>query len=138
MLIRQKIQGMTLIELMITIAIIGILASIAYPSYTDYVIRTNRSEAQRELLRLASLQERYFVDSRSYASDMRNLGMSDDPFVTESGNYSIDATINGAGSTFTLTATAQGNQATNDIPCVTMSITDTGVKTPNGSVCWER
>ena len=53
--------GFTLIELLITVAIIGILAGVAYPSYTDFIVRSNRTEAQRELLHLANLQEQIFV-----------------------------------------------------------------------------
>lgn len=61
---RRKELGFTLMELLITVAIIGILASVAYPSYTDFVVRSNRSEAQRELMRFANLQEQVFVDRR--------------------------------------------------------------------------
>ena len=134
----RKIQtGFTLIELLITIAVIGILASIAYPSYSDFVARSNRSEAQRELLRLANLQEQFFVDSRSYASDMKGLGYTDATYTTESGNYKITVSAQST-TTFTLTATAQGSQATNDAACVTLSIKDTGEKSAKSSSCWEK
>lgn len=131
----QKMKGFTLVELMITIAIIGILASVAYPSYTDFVTRSNRSEAQRELTKLAVLQEQLFSDARRYTADMKELGESDDPYVTESDNYSIDATLADGG--FTLTATAQGNQATQDSVCLTISINDLGQKTATSDICWE-
>ena len=127
-------KGFTLIELMIVVAIIGILSSIAYPSYVDHVTRSNRSEGQRELSRLANLQEQLMVDSKAYTGDMTELGLATDPYLTENGYYSIDAVVVGA--TFTLTATAQGSQYTNDSTCKTLTITDTGKKTPT-SDCWE-
>jgi type IV pilus assembly protein PilE len=131
----KKMAGITLIELLIAVAIIGILASVAYPSYLSHVSRSNRAEAQRELLHLANLQEQFFVDHRAYTTDMTALGMPADPYVTTSGLYSIDATV--AGATFTLTATAQGNQESNDSSCSTLNVTDTGLKGAESTSCWE-
>jgi type IV pilus assembly protein PilE len=130
----KAVQGFTLIELLITVAIMGILASVAYPSYTDFVVRSNRAEAPRELVRLANLQEQLFVDSRAYTIVMGDLvGGTDAIYKTPSGNYKISATV--VNSTFTLTAKAQGTQATNDNGCIEIKITDTGKKTP--IACWE-
>jgi type IV pilus assembly protein PilE len=136
----MNIKGFTLIELMIAIAIVGILSAVAYPSYTDYVTRSNRSEAQRELLRLANLQEQLFVDSRSYTANMKELGMSADPFITESGLYSIDATVSGTDSSktsFVLTATAIGTQASRDAECLTFTVNELGKKSGKSADCWE-
>jgi type IV pilus assembly protein PilE len=128
--------GITLIELMISIAIIGILATVAYPSYVDYVIRANRSEAPRELLRIANLQEQYFVDNRTYAIDLTDLGFAANPYVSQSGNYSFSSVTANGGNTFTLTATAKNSQATQDSECTTLAITDAGVKTAESTHCW--
>ncbi len=133
----QKSYGFTLIELLITVAIIGILAGIAYPSYTDFVKRSNRAEAQRELLRCANLQEQLFVDSRSYTADMTDLGLVD-PYITETGNYSIDAVIGNNGTTFVLTAIAKSSQL-NDTDCLTLTINELGQKNlSENSGCWEK
>lgn len=131
----NALLGFTLVELLIVVAIIGILASVAYPSYTEFVLRSNRTEGQRELVRLANLQEQLYVDSRAYTTDMTKLGLSADPYITEKGHYSIDATV--SGETFTLTATAKGTQVKDTTSCLTMTITDTGKKTP-ASNCWEQ
>ncbi len=64
----KKNLGFTLIELMITVVIVGILASIALPSYRSYVIRGNRSAVQQYMLALSSKEEQYLLDNRSYAT----------------------------------------------------------------------
>lgn len=63
-------RGFTLIELMITVAIVVILAGIAWPSYQNYILRANRSAAEQLMLRIQSLQEQYFLDARSYATNI--------------------------------------------------------------------
>lgn len=131
----RKQFGFTLMELMITVAIVGILAAIAYPSYTSFITRSNRSEGQGELLRFANLQEQYFVDYRTYGTDLTDLGRTTTTTLTESGNYTISV-ANGANAVgFTLNATAQGSQATNDSSCTPLTIDQVGVKGPPG--CWD-
>jgi len=130
----KKRLGFTLIELLITVAIIGILASVAYPAYTDFITRSNRSEGQRELMRYANIQEQAFVDSRSYAIDMKGLGESTAKVYTPSKNYRIMVSAQSA-TTFTLKAVAKNNQV-NDTGCVNLTINQLGVKKP--AICWEK
>lgn len=138
----KKAFGFTLIEVMIVVALIGILVQIAYPSYLAHVTRSSRAEASRELVRIANLQEQFFVDTNSYTAILSQLGLGlNATFETDTGNYIISSVINALGNTFTLTATAQGIQAVNDNNCITMGITDTGQKLPlgaPGTICWEQ
>lgn len=99
----QKTKGFTLIELMITVAVIGILAAIAYPSYTQYVVRANRGEAQAYLMDLAQRQQQYLMDARAYASTELALNASQPASVQR--NYTISIAVgSGAPPTFTITA----------------------------------
>lgn len=129
------IKGFTLIEVMIVVAIIGILAAVAYPSYTEFVTKNNRAEALRELIHIANLQEQYYVDNRTYVRDMKSLGYGSTNWNTlESGLYRVKNTKDD-GDTFRIRAQARGVQLTNDSACENMYIEDTGAKTP--TVCWE-
>ncbi|ADN75001.1 type IV pilus biogenesis protein PilE [Ferrimonas balearica DSM 9799] len=128
----RKEAGLTLVELMIVVVVLAILVGIAYPSYQGYVGRSYRAEAHADLHKLANLQEQYYLDQRQYTANMTQLGMGADPMVSDSGRYKIDATVTTTG--FTLTATAQGSQASIDSDCRAMTLSDTGVMTPQE--CW--
>jgi type IV pilus assembly protein PilE len=134
----RRASGFTLIELMITVAIVGILAAVAYPSYLTYLTKSNRRAAQSFLLEVSSRQQRYLLDARSYAADLATLQMSTPPDVSR--NYTI-TTAPKAGTTppgFTATATPKGTQATRDAGCGNLSIDETGAKTASGggATCW--
>jgi len=71
---RNKMRGVTLMELMIVVVIIGILTAIAYPSYREYSARAKRNEARAALLQIATLQERFYLQNNTYTTDMTKLG----------------------------------------------------------------
>ena len=136
--------GFTLIELMLVVAIIGVLTLIALPSYDSYLIRTRRAEGRKELMALAAAQERFFTNCNFFApsisgaqSDCTGLGRGSGTPLTENGYYQISLT--NAATSYTLTATPQGHQAKDDA-CKTLTLTDTGVKASTGSgtakQCW--
>jgi type IV pilus assembly protein PilE len=129
----HKSKGFTLIELMVTVAIVGILAAIAYPSYIDYIIKSGRSEGVAAVMRVANLQEQYYLDNRAFATDMTKLGLVASPFITEHGHYSVASVGTSA---FTITATAKGNQASRDSTCATITLTHAGIKGPS-TECWK-
>jgi len=137
---RKVISGFTLIEMMIVVAILGIVAAIAFPSYTEYVIKGKRTDAKVELLKIAQLQESYFVQNLSYAANFGTeaggLGLGA-TVKSEQEEYTITMTVTpdactglsgaGACSGFTLTADA-GTGQERDTECVNFTLTNTGVK----------
>jgi len=123
----RRPHGFTLIELMITVAIVSILAAIAYPSYINQVIKGRRAAAQATLMNIAQRQQQYLLDSRSYAGSLATLNVT--PPADVSAYYTISiAAPAGSPPTFTVTATPiAGASQAND---VTLSIDNAGVKTP--------
>ena len=71
----SRARGFSLIELMITVAIVAILASVAYPSYQQYVIRSNRSEMEQFMLDVANREEEFLLNNRSY-TNLAGLNLS--------------------------------------------------------------
>lgn len=140
---RNRMKGVTLIELMIVVVIVAILASVAVPSYRSYVLRTHRVEAKTALLNLAAAQEKFYLANNTYATNAQLTGTPPDGLglsaTTENGWYTI-AIANGANAAgFSATATATGSQ-TADGDCATFTINQQGVKGATGkksAVCWE-
>lgn len=117
-------NGFTLIELMIAIAIVGLLASIAYPSYQDSVRKTRRGDGKGPLLQMAAQQERWYFQNRQYNHTIATLyGTAASP----EGHYTLSITDDPCEDTscYTLIATATGSQ-TKDESCAVMSLDSTG------------
>lgn len=124
-------SGFTLIELMITVAIIGILAAVAYPSYQNYLLKGRRGAVQAFLLLASQRQQQYFLDNRSFAPDLIALGISVPNDVSPYYGTPVITTTGGPPPGFLITATPQGVQAKNNEPVLT--IDQAGTKTPTGT-----
>ncbi|WP_153109276.1 type IV pilin protein [Propionivibrio limicola] len=124
--LKDLCRGFTLIELMIVVAIVGILASIAYPSYQEYVRRGHRADAQAYLMDVAQRQQQYFTDNRSYAGDVATLNAAAPSSITP--YYTIAIVTGATPPSFSVTATAIGTQLADG----NLSIDNTGAKTPSG------
>jgi type IV pilus assembly protein PilE len=137
---KVSFKGFTLIEVMITVVIVGILAAIAYPNYTQFVAKGARADGLAGVMRIANLQEQFYLDHRSFTTDMTKLGLSADPWIVENTYYEIDTTLSGDG--YTVTATAVGVQATRDTVCATITLTSVGDQGAKNSAdveskeCW--
>jgi type IV pilus assembly protein PilE len=98
-----RAAGFSLIELMVSVAIVGILAAIAYPAYGKYLVKSNRSAAESHLMELAQAEAQYMADSRSYATTVTGLGMTTPAAVAAKYTISIAAS-DGPPAGFTITA----------------------------------
>lgn len=132
---RATIHGLTLIELMIVVVIIGILASIAYPAYQDQVRKSRRSDGKAALQTLATRLEQYYLDNKQYTSTLSSLGytaIGSTYYSTES-YYALAVTTSTsscpAATCYQLSATAQAKgRQEDDTTCYTLTFDSTGVK----------
>ncbi len=124
-------RGVTLMELLTVILILGILAAIAFPSYRTYLIRAQRAEAKTALLQLQAAQEKFYLNGNTYSDSVTDvppdgLGL---PGVSESGKYDITVALVDDGQGYTATATpAAGGGQEDDALCPSFSISDSGTR----------
>lgn len=132
-------SGFTLIELMITVAIVGILAAIAYPSYVEYIERGRRNDAKAVLLEAAQYMERHFTQSGTYIGATLPTALGQSP-KEGSAWYNITA---GDVTATTYTLTAQPKSGWTPRKCGSLTINQLGMKSKSSSTdtaeeCWAR
>jgi len=141
----RKVRGVTLVELMIVIAVIGTLAAIAIPSYRRYLIRSQRSEAKISLMQLQTAEEKFYLQNNAYTNNVTaapptGLGLQ---ATSETGKYNIAITTFPADAqSYTATASPRsGGGQTDDTQCVNFTINERGtrgVSGPSGTqFCWK-
>lgn len=115
---------------MIVVMIIGILAAIAYPSYMQYLVRTNRAAAQQFMLEVTSRQTQHLLDARQYAGDLSTLGLTSVP-AEVSDNYTISIiNLDNAASPPFYQVQAAPRAGSVQAGEATLKLSSTGVKEP--------
>jgi type IV pilus assembly protein PilE len=147
----RRHSGFTLVELLVAMVIAAILAAIAIPSYSTYVLKSHRTEAKTALLDIASLEERYFSANNTYTktpSDLGYTGSVDTAFNVGSGYYNVlvattaataptTAIPGGTPATYNLTATAISPQQQKDTSCASFTLDSTGTQGATSANCWK-
>ena len=136
MQLHKYMRGVTLMELMIVVVIIGILVAIAYPNYRDFAARAKRNEAKAMLLEIAQNEERFYLQNSRYGT-LTELGYSANTFDSETGSYQVtvidpDASNFVARASYVLGGTEAGK-------CLIFSVDGRGVKSSGPfNDCWTR
>jgi type IV pilus assembly protein PilE len=141
MILQRKCKGMTLIELMIVIAILAIILTVALPGYMDSVRKSRRSDAMSALMDLSARQERFYAQTSTYTTDISGATGLNVEAVSKEGFYSLSAaacTDKTIATCYVVSATPIGGQA-NDTGCAALGLSSLGKKTSTGTLgdkCW--
>ena len=142
-------RGITLMELMIVVAIIAMISAFAYPSYQEYIVNTKRTAATSTLLQIADRQQQFFMDNKSYANNLTNLGYADNPlWVADDGRIvvagDLDAVyifglVNVTPTEYIAFAAPVGQQQVRDTKCGALTLNQASNRQAYGSQpddCW--
>ena len=143
-----KEQGVTLLELMIVVAIVSMIAAFAYPSYTQYIVKTKRTAATSTLLQIADRQQQFFMDNKRFANDLTDLGLAAHPLWVSDDGSTVPAgdadavyifTVVGVNATnYIAIAAPLGQQQIRDSKCGTLTLNQAGARQAygGGDDCW--
>jgi type IV pilus assembly protein PilE len=140
---KSAARGFTLIELMVTVAIVAILATIATTSYNSQVQKSRRTDARSAVLDLAGREEKLFSTTNAYSAAASDLGYAAAgtpwPIAIGSNYYNVSVTVGNPATTYVITATAINSQAS-DAQCLTLFVDQTGLQSSTGTApaatCW--
>ena len=130
----RSVRGFTLVEVLIVVAVITILTTVAWPSYTRYVMRGKRSDAQQTMMFISSREEQNLLDARAYTAALDATGLNlvrqgwtCSATTCSNPNYDITVTVTaGPPPAYTINATAKGTQVSDG----NLSLDNLGAKTP--------
>ena len=144
----QQQRGVTLIELIVVMIIVGILAAVAIPTYRNYVLRSQRVDAKDALLTLATAQEKFYLQCNTYATAIAGApncgaGALQGAAASKNAWYALAiVAANATSYTLSATAAAGGNQF-QDEACRTFRVNERGIRTAanaaaadNTATCW--
>jgi len=138
----NRLGGFTLIEVMIVVVVIALLAAIAIPSYSSYMLKSRRVDGVSFLTEVASEQIRFSSENNRFATTMAELGYGEDATAnSEEGFYTVSIATSNGNQSYVLTATpvASGPQA-NDAECAVLTLNSSKQKTVSGTGtpadCW--
>jgi type IV pilus assembly protein PilE len=145
---KKRQRGMNLIELLVVVAIVAILGAFAYPSYVQHIVDTKRTAATSMLLQVADRQQQFFMDNKTYAADLTNLGFGANPLVVGDDGREVPAgdmesvysvTLANVGvTTYTATAAPLNGQLSRDTECGSLALDQSSNRTQSGAAtdCW--
>lgn len=133
---RHLNRGFTLFEVAIATVIVGILAAIAISSYTQYLVKSNRASAAALMSQIASQEEKYALDARSYTNVIGTGGLNLSIPASVSAKYTISVAVDNTATPPTFTVTAAPTAAQRDTLCGTLTLNQAAVKTPANTACW--
>lgn len=126
---------------MVTVAIVGVLATIAIPTYNNYSIKSHRVEGKSLIMEIMQRQEKYYTENNTYTTNLSLLGYSSSPVIGEQNYYSVSATAASDGIVNNVVLTAQPiNSQASDSECGSFIMNSNGQKsTSTGSTdCWSK
>ncbi|WP_455207916.1 type IV pilin protein [Kaarinaea lacus] len=137
-------KGFTLIELMIAVVVVAILAMVAIPAYNDSVQKARRSDAKSTLTSAASRMEQFFLDNKTYTTDMTALGYTESPAQSIDGHYTVSVVTPTTGCPIATCFQLQAVPHDTDNYCQTLTLNSLGTQGVTGSpaptqsadLCW--
>lgn len=131
---RRRQHGVTLIELMVVVAILGIVSAVALPAYNRHVLKSNRSNAQAILLETAQFMERYYTANNSYVNAAVLTTVVPKGATGTGIKYNVSFSVTPTASAYTVQAVPANGQASDS--CGTLTVSQTGAQTAATAGCW--
>lgn len=134
---RIRESGITLIELLTVITIIGILAAISYPMFSAQAAKGRRASARALMYQVLQNEERFYTQNNTYTTDLTALGLAN-PLQTDQGTHSVTLAIGPTGD-LTTSVSITGTAIVPDSECTTLTLTSANAQSGTGSmpsVCW--